>query len=279
MELLQDCPRCQKQLFPKLTYCKACGLPINEKTLENLARREQHEQTNAKADLGYMSAFSYPLRASGLTLLLVGTVFFTIVGMLPAGGLLGLFASGYLAAYLFKIINETARGNLEPAEWPEFNNFFDDILMPLLQVAFVHVFCFAPFLLALYFSVGQAGVLGLLQGQGGDASGMLLLSFLLLLGGLVYLPLALLSVGLNGSVLGVHPGIVLRLMTHLRGEYLIVLGVLLLSILLTGFCQKLVGGIPLLGALLAGGLGLYSTMVNAHVIGLIYYKNREKMGG
>ena len=279
MELLQDCPRCQKPIVPKLSYCKACGLPLNKKSLARLALQQQAgtRGDDAAAGQDYLSAFSYPLRGSGLSLLVVGSLCFGIAGMLPMGGLMSLLITGYMAAYMFKIINETAIGNLEPAEWPGFTNIFDDILIPLFQYVFVHIICFVPMILSLYVGVGMTGLENLVNGELGGLIGTLLLSGLLGLGGLAYLPLALLSVALNNSVLGVHPGIVFRLMAHLGKEYLIVLGVLFLSVLLNVWLQGLLGGIPFVGGLIASGVGLYTTMVYSHILGLIYYRHQASL--
>lgn len=272
MLILDACPRCQKPVAEKLSaYCKACGLPFQ-------AEAVSAHQLRKKEELDYFSAFAYPLRASGLTLLIIGTLFFGFVEMLPGAGLFSLLAFGYLAAYYFKIVVETARGNLEPADFPDFSNFFDDILIPLARFIGVILVCFAPAGLALYFSL--EGLSGLTNLQDPAVFlGPLALSGLLFLFGLAYLPLALLSVALNNSILGVHPGIVLRLLNHLRLEYLLVLGVLVLSIGLNYLLSWMLGALPLIGGLLTGFTGLYSSLVNMHVIGLIYYKNREKMGG
>lgn len=277
MELLQDCPRCQQALLPKLSYCKACGLPITEQALKKLRGEDASAGETAPEQISYLSAFKYPLRGSGMTLLIVGTVFFTVLNLLPGGGLFKLMISGYLAAYMLKIINETARGNLEPAEWPDFTNLFDDIIMPLFQVVVSNLFCFLPCLLVLWSGVGLGGIFAILAGEGTpEGFGMMGLALLLLALGLAYLPVALLSVALNGSVLGLHPGIGIRLLSLLKGEYAIVLGVLVLSVAANQLFAMLFGAMPLLGGLLAGGFGLYSMMVNMHVIGLIYYKNRAR---
>lgn len=270
MVFFAACPRCQTRIQTETSYCKACALPLNEKTLENLARHQRQELAETKAELGYSSAFRYPLRGSGLVLLAVGTLFFGLMHSLPGSGLFSLLGSGYIAAYMFKIITDTARGQLEPVDFPDFTNLFDDVLLPMIRMLLVNLFCFAPAALAFYF-----GFLRLEEGASPLGPGLLVALLGLL--GLAYLPLALLSVAMNGSILGVYPGIVLRLLAHLRGEYAAVLGVLLGSVLLEMACNGLLGRLPLLGGLITGCVGLYFTMVNMHIIGLIFYKHRDDL--
>lgn len=277
MLILDACPRCQKPLAEKMaTYCKSCGLPFK-------AEAVSAHQARQKADLDYFSAFAYPLRASGLTLLIIGTLFFGFVEMLPGAGLISLLAFGYLSAYYFKVVVETARGNLEPADFPDFTNLFDDILMPLARFIGVNLVCFLPAVATAYFCLGGLEGIGqfsqLIDESVAGLVGATILTGIVFLTGLAFWPLALLSVALNQSILGVHPGILLRLLNHLRGEYLLVLGVLILSIGLNLILSRMLGSLPIIGGLLTGFTGLYSSLVNFHVIGLIYYKNREKMGG
>ena len=264
--------RCQNKAIQNLSYCKACGLPLNEKTLANLARQQSTEQTQDKESLPYSSAFTYPLRGSGLTLLIISSLILGFIGMVPLGGLFSMGVSGYMAAFMFKIVVETARGNLEPVDWPDFNNLFDDILLPFFRMMFVNLFCFLPSLVMVYLTLRSATS----DEFSASVPGFLIAGLLAFMG-VLYLPLALLSVAMNGSILGVHPGIILRLLAHLRQEYLIVLVVLMGSIGLEVLCSMMLGGIPLFGTFLRTFIGLYFTMVNMHTIGLIYYKHREKM--
>lgn len=272
MVYTEPCPRCKKNLEPSKAYCTNCGLPLN-------AQAAEKRKANHRRDVDFMSAFQYPLRGSGLTIIVVGCLFFAFLGVLPLGGLIALAIWGYVAAFMFKVLRETGRGNMEPVDWPDFTNIFDDIIVPAFQMIFVYVFCFAPAVLALYFGLGLTGAIHLLEGSPtGEILGVLLLAMALGLGGLLYLPMALLCVGMNDSIMGVFPPLVLRMIQLVFKDYLLALTVLALSFVLNFILNLTLGNIPFMGGLLSGAIGIYTQMVNMHVLGLIYYKNRDLIG-
>ena len=226
--MLKDCPRCQAHFDDYRSSCNKCGLPF-------LDNSEQRLETKRKADISYFSAFQYPLRGSGLSMIVVGTLCFSFLGLLPLGFLIQLFVGGYIAAYFFKIVTETSRGNLEPADWPEFNNLFDDIIKPFFNLMGTYVFCALPTLIVAWNSFGAiAGSMGNNGIQWGSIIGLGILLLTTTLLGLLYLPMALLSVAMMDSLLGLYPPVVIKLIMNLPRDYFIVLCVLICSF----FCES-----------------------------------------
>lgn len=269
--VLKDCPRCQAHFTDFRSSCTKCGMPFR-------ADSEQRLEAQRKASISYFSAFQYPLRGSGLGMIIVGTLCFSFLGFLPVGGLFQLFAFGYIAAYMFKIVTETSRGNLEPADWPEFNNLFDDIVKPFFNLVGTYFFCALP---ALIVGWNSFGMLSLALNSdpislGGIAGALFLILSMCVLG-LLYLPMALLSVAMMDSLLGLYPPVVIKLIMNLPKDYATVLIVILCSFALNVALGFMLSGMGVIGALIQSMVGLYITMVNMHAIGLIYYLNRGRL--
>lgn len=98
-------------------------------------------------DLG--SALAYPFRGAGVTVLLVGGALLG-VGQLIAS--LNMFAAavnvmlwGYVAAYLFDVINTTGSAKKDPPELPEATNVLESYVFPFFAYATCLVVSFVPF--------------------------------------------------------------------------------------------------------------------------------------
>ncbi len=210
------------------------------------------------------SAFAYPFQGSGIVLILVGTVCFSTLEFFSSFSIFGIigyvFLGGYLCASMMKIINSSADGKKELPDWPELSDFWDDIVVPLFQVTWTGIFCFSPAVIYgifVHFDI----------------------VFWLLLGlGILYFPMALIAVSLTNSVLSINPVLVVPSIIKVPIDYLVACMLLGLLAVLENFGQFLVSIIPLLGIALKNLLGLYCLVVEAHVLGLIYHANQEKLG-
>jgi hypothetical protein len=90
--------------------------------------------------------------------------------------------------------------------------------------------------------------------------------------------MALIAVALTNSVLSINPALVVPSIIKVPVDYLAACVILALISLLANFSQLLVSIIPLAGLVLKNLLGLYFLIVEAHVLGLIYHANQEKLG-
>jgi hypothetical protein len=209
-------------------------------------------------------AFAYPFQGGGLVLILVGTMCFSILDFFasfsPFGFIGILFITGYLCAFMMKIVNSSADGKKDLPDWPDVSDFLDDIVVPLFQVVWTGIFCFAPaivYVIFVHFDI----------------------VFWLLIGfGILYFPMALIAVALTNSVLSINPVLVVPSIIKVPVDYLAACFILALIALLANFSQLLVSFIPLAGLILKNLLALYFVILEAHVLGLIYHANREKLG-
>lgn len=224
------------------------------------------------------SALTYPFRRNGFILLVTGTLFFGILtGLLsaPSFGLfallgilvLGLFTSGYLAAYLLKIIVSSAGGEEELPAWPDFNNWWDDIIQPALLVIATFVVSFAPVLGVAFW--------------GGDLDPSVRLVFLVasLLFGCFYLPMGLLAVAMYDSMFALNPLLIVPSIIKIPKEYLAACFTLALIIVIETACSFVLNLIPIwiIPALISGFLSLYFLAVEMRILGLMYQTKQDDL--
>jgi len=154
--------------------------------------------------------FSYPFKGHGIYLLAVGAVFFWILGFIP---LMGIIVGGYLSAYMMKIIRSSADGEDEVPDWPDFSDFWSDILDPAIKVSGTTIVSFTPFLLYLFFSYPVYEWFITFQWVKDP------IIWLLLLLGSLYYPMGLLAVAQADSLLALNPGFIIRSIITVAGDY------------------------------------------------------------
>ena len=176
---------------------------------------------------------------------------FPVLGLIVAIG-----ASGYFAAYMFKIISATACGQDEPCDWPEFDNFWDDLLIPWLCMFSASFFSFAPY-----------GVVKLISGE----SSLLPVGLLIL--GFVHLPMAILCVALSGTPKAAFYSATVPQIRNCLPQYFMLVALMGGLFFLSRIVNEILEGIPILGWFLSFFLGMYSLMVSGHIIGLFVRQN------
>src|SRR5262245_29112270 len=166
-------------------FCRACGnkcVPIG-----------QLRPAQSRASAGFYSrlplAFVYPFKKDGLILLIGGTVMFAVLHILQGfSGIASLgvmvLTVGYLFAYMQRIIVSSAQGEDGMPDWPDFSNYWDDIILPFLQLAATWLVCLGPAIACAIFAPAtlKLGCIPL---------------FVL---GLIYFPMALLAVAMYDTV-------------------------------------------------------------------------------
>jgi hypothetical protein len=242
-------------------------------------------------------AFLYPLKGAGVLMLLLGTV---MVGALKfAAGMgrmnavisnglpvswwslmLQVMVVGYMFCYMQNIIHSTALGEKEMPALPDITSFWEDILLPCLQLIGVTLISFAPLLLV--------GIW--LLATDSRASGAVLLSLSVL--GSVYFPMAFLAAAMLDTVAAANPLQVVPSILKVPGEYLVALCVLGLV-----FVARAAGDIALklafpkdlfthsasqLLAMLALGalwslISFYLLTVGIRILGLLYVNRKETL--
>jgi hypothetical protein len=219
---------------------------------------------------GLPSALLYPLRTNGLLLLVIGSVVFLILEFLSRySGIISIIMTGYLFAYMQKIVAHSAQGEDELPDFPEFSEWWSDIILPFLLFVGTFAASFAP-ALAVYF---------LLRGTL-DETGQWFAVGAAGLAGAVYFPMALMAVAVSDNFLALSPHIVVPSMFRVFLPY----GVMLLALAaLVGvrvgahFAMEFIP-VPMLPAVVLGFLSLYVLVVEMRILGLFFRAYRDRLG-
>jgi hypothetical protein len=238
-------------------------------------------------------AFIYPFRGSGFMLLIAGTFIYVLlqVGqlMITHGGLRGkvmgaiitIFLTGYLFSYMQSIIHTTAVEDNELPQLIGVSNFWEDILLPFLQLIGISVACFSPALLVLIAAavVGQP-VLAIAA----------LPVFIL---GTLYFPMAFLAVVILDTIKAINPLIIFPSIFRVPLEYFVtvlllgsVYGIRALGDFVIawafpdGFQEKSMTKLflMLISWALWSFAGYYLLTASMRILGLLYVTKKDKLG-
>lgn len=232
-----------------------------------------HPVVSKPQDPGLLSALVYPFLGDGAIILVAGTVFFTVlIGgtmLAPRASLiLGVFSFGYLLVTLQNIVQTSAQGETRMPSWPAFESatWFAELLQPCLLWIGTLALCLGPGYALLSFNnaTGNSTTTGL--------------GLALLAGGAAYLPMALLAVAMTDSLVGLDPRVVIPSILAIPGRYVLALmmlvGITAVNLAVRQVLDRMHLG--LLGALPNGFLTLYFAVVQARILGLIYYTSRDR---
>lgn len=244
-----------------LKLCRACG-----SACESL----QVERPRAEAPTGFFAslpgALVYPFTGNGVILFLAGTVFFVVAGYLP---LIGLLFSGYLFNYAKRIVSASAEGNPKPPDWPDFTNWFDDLIMPWLQFLALAALAFGPALIV--WSVFPPE-----QVTTRIAVFVAALTF-----GAVLAPMGMLALSMFDHFGALNPVSLTWSILRVPGPYLVAAGafefILLVNVFAKPWVYRLIP-LPFLPALVSGFLNLYFIAVSMRILGLLYANHKDELG-
>ena len=252
-------------------------MPIGE-YLEIEARRRARE--NWSFFQRFPECFAYPFTHGGVWLLIIGTVLLAfldavawVARLAPGYGPLALMiltvaTYGYLFVYMQRIVTATAYGEERVPDWPEFSEWWDDIVRPFLMLIFTIAFCFG-------FPLGYMIYVGARE----EPSIPVLMSLIAL--GFLYFPMALLAVAMSDNFFALNPFVVFPAILKTRFEYIVacaaffvVAGVYYLSKVVL---YRLIP-VPIVPAVVGGFCFLYFLTVNMRLLGIMYYTNRNRLG-
>ena len=222
-------------------------------------------------------AFVFPFQRNGLVLLLSGAVFFVVlnfVGSLPMLGLfgigfiirlvIGIFCGGYLFSFLKSVIQTSGQGDGEMPDWPEYQGWSESGLTPFLELMAVLLVCLGPAWAYVWFvHPHQAWLTGTL-----------------FIGGLVYMPMALLGLAIYDSVVAMNPVLVLLSIVKVPLEYAAACLVLGLLVLGAGEAFNWLRdnvAVPVVAPVVGEFFSLYTLTVIMRVAGLLYYTKKERL--
>ena len=216
-----------------------------------------------------LDALQYPLRGDGWIVLLLGTVFLIVMNFASNFVFLaGVLVTGYLVAFLQKIIQSSAAGDRTVPSWPEFGDWWSDIVQPFLQfTATVLLLITAPLVLLGWKAVTETP--GLVWG-----------AWLWLGLGVLLTPMALLAVAMSDSLAALNPWFLFRSIAAAPGDYLgtsIIFGLpLALQAGLDVLAES--GQASWTSAIVSSVLGLYFLVMQMRLLGLYYFANRQRLG-
>jgi hypothetical protein len=214
--------------------------------------------------------FGYPFKSKGIILLVLGAVVFLFLEFLASWSwLIKIISTGYLFAYMQRIVAFTAQGEDEMPDFPEFGEWWSDIILPYLLFVGTSVVSFAP----------AIGVYFLLKGEAeGSLLGLALIAAVI--AGAIYYPMALLAVAVSDSFVALSPHIVVPSMFRVFLPYLVtllVVGVLVVVRVGGQFGMTLVE-VPILPEVVMGFVSLYLLVVMMRVLGLLFRCYRAPLG-
>jgi len=204
----------------------------------------------------------FPFKGTGKYILIIGVILSLILSVASYIPLLGIIiaigASGYFAAYFFAIINSTASGKDEACDWPDFRDFWSDLVGPWLLMLSAMFFSFAPsVILILIFEPSDM-----------VRTGLLALGF-------IHLPMAILRVAIFNTMGSAFWLNTFPVIMNCLSQYFILLLIIGALIVINMIIDGIISSIPILGWFLGFFLWMYSLMVGGRVLGLFYRDNRR----
>jgi hypothetical protein len=262
-------------------FCRTCAaecLPVIQDTLSA-------DGDNISFASQIIQAFKYPLKGDGLILIALGTVFFLVLdgtrsiakfGLIygwVAVGFLSVLGTGYLMAYLRRILNATAQGEEEMPDWPEIEDYSSDIVSPFRQFLVTVLFCFAPTIGLTIYALSSKGESDTAWLGWATTSSIIL--------GSIYFPMAFMGVAMFDSVTALNPLLIIPSIIKVLKEYILTVFMLAFILLLRWLLNshlKTILPIPLLPTIIFSLIQLYLMIVEMRVLGLLYRNKKDELG-
>jgi hypothetical protein len=285
IEGLRRCPGCRILVEKTARVCPRCGADLTKapEAPKSVSPRRLPRQKPELHPPSFWAAlphaFGYPFNLKGIFILILGTVLIVIVGIIQFivlfAGLMGMIAQiiiavftvGYVGSYMFRIISETGGGEDNPPSLPGLADYVEDIIIPFGQLLATFLVAAAPLLIywlaCFIFRIPSQKIV----------------SLVLFIYALIYIPMGLTAVAMFGSASALNPLLVIGSIFKVPLHYLGALVFLGLSSVVQ-FLSKMavLPQVPVLSAILSIFISLYFLMVNMRVLGLIYRYDEEKLG-
>jgi DNA-directed RNA polymerase subunit RPC12/RpoP len=232
-------------------------------------------------------AFRFPFVGNGPWILGTGTIFFTFLAIgcrVPLFGLIIFFMMyGMLGMFLFDVVRTAAQEHNPELDWPDFGDI-GGVVMEGLRFIGASLTVFGPAILCLFMAgISFWGPPTSLGNIGIHTGVWAVAAVLFFLGGIVYYPMAMLSVAMLDTIMGVNPVLVVRGIVRAPLQYACVWALLTMLLFARMGIAFGVSHIPSLVVSLAVFLpirfvGFYGLIVSAHLLGLLYRARGQKFG-
>jgi len=209
-------------------------------------------------------ALTFPFRGIGRYMLVIGGVLSLMISLMIAlaifvpflGLIIAIGTSGFFTAYSFRIINTTAMGEDKACDWPEYRDFWADLIGPWLCSLATMLFSFGPsYLIILIFDPLRFIVIALW------------------IAGFAHMPMAFLSIAINQTMGAAFWTNTIPAIQRCLDKYVVLLAILGVLTILNILVNRAFTGIPVAGWFLSFFLGMYALMVSARILGLFYREN------
>lgn len=270
-----------------LTTCKGCGercVPVSAKGKPVEIKKQEGPATSRNFYGEVPLAFAYPFRGSGIALLLVGSAFLWALGIVSKIGIawpVAIILMGYLCACLMRILNSTANGEGELPGWPDFSDFYMDIIHPYGLFLSVTFFSSLP-------AVGYV-IVAFVRHPGGTMEALMAMESIvtgiaaspvfwgLVVLGLLYWPMGLIAVAVYDSAEGLNPARIFPAIAKTHVAYLLACIVVGVIVALRSLSETLFGLIPFVGSFVGAFLSFYLVVVEMRILGLLYYAYEDRL--
>ena len=233
-----------------------------------------------------LSALRYPIRGSGIAMIILGSVIFFILRVIAIytiipfiGTFIMMFVAGYIMTYLFSVMKTTGvLGRDDPPDWPDVLNPYD-VAADLSKSLAAHLAAFLPLIAFSVYTAIDSGRSFSVTDTAADSP----IHGALALFGLCYYPMALLVAGMYESILACfNPIFVIRSIVAVSKDYLLTILFLLgvggifvafeyLLLVELQLPYLAVGFFILIAELTLG-------MATMRAVGLLYRCNRSRLG-
>ena len=256
--------------------CPHCGGPV--RTTEPAAVSADGEVVDERVP-SFASALVYPFYGWGLVALGLGTF---LVGCLEFGlvflisYVVVMLVYGAIFNYLFDVILTTANGGDRPPGLPDFSQWWDDILQPILLMVSTTLLCFVPSFLYFVWYLWHCWYEGWVPDPTEPTCAVGVLGLALVSS--FYYPMALLAVVMHDARRAADPRLVIPSIARVFRPYLTVCGfMVLIEMIRVGF-RTIFTGNSLTAHFTAVFLSLWGAMVSMRLLGLLYRAHKEELG-
>ena len=241
---------------------------------KKVARMMPRVDASTSFDAAIKGAFKYPFSPEGIAVLIAGAVFLVVAGVFTflaayfplVGGLLCMACNaalaGYILCFLLQVVERSADGRMDIPDWPEFTDYMESIIKPLVMVAAVGVIGFAPALLY----------------EGWKDLPRPYIYWPLRCAGLFYFLMGLLCMVVKGVPEGLHPLGVIQAIRRVPKPYTKLWGISAAATCIHWGISTALDRVPVVGYVVPMAVSLYLSIVIARALGLLHYLHRKELG-
>ncbi|HTI70254.1 MAG TPA: hypothetical protein VMF06_09820, partial [Candidatus Limnocylindria bacterium] len=249
------------------------------RALESAARAEARMEDLTFGEY-VRGAFTYPFKGDGPIILISGTLLFALLrstssftlrwGLSGGAALVVLaFSYGYFASMVMSVVQATANGEPQVPTWPDVDGWKDYFF----KWTALYICCLGPgWGMMLWANITSNPEL--------TSAGIAFYGL-----GILYLPMALLAMGLSDSYAGLNPMVVFPWVFATFGQYLIVVPLAGMALAVPSLCEYVIktnytefSFVSIIGLhVISSAASLWAWFVVARMLGGLYRANRDKL--